>query len=205
MIGEIRAVAHFFWHKVLLTRQFSPNSKHGQSTNVYVDRGRHCKANRVSAHNWNQKVLVLDRVFQGWYRCRGNAASGQSFNRDFFVDNVLSKIIDNRALGRPKLKARGIFLYLDSARPHLCNDEFEELEIRRLLHPPYSLDLASCNFWIFGHLKQCVKGQSFDNPMAFQAEVSEILISIEVGTFVRVFTEWKWLLRQCVEQGGNYL
>jgi hypothetical protein len=49
---------------------------------------------------------------------------GQSFNRDFFVDNVLCKIIDDRALGRPKLKARGAFLYLDHARLHLCNDEF---------------------------------------------------------------------------------
>jgi histone-lysine N-methyltransferase SETMAR len=130
---------------------------------------------------------------------------GQSFNRDFFLDNVLLKIVDDRALRRPRLKARGTFLHLDNARPHLCNDAFEDLGIKRLPHPPYSPDLAPCDFWLFGYLKQCLEGQSFDSPIALQAAVSEILMSIEVGTFVRVFTEWKRRLLQCIEQGGDYL
>jgi hypothetical protein len=46
----------------------------------------------------------------------------RSFNRDFFVDNVLPKISDDKALDRSKFKARGIFLHLDNARPHLWNN-----------------------------------------------------------------------------------
>jgi hypothetical protein len=41
--------------------------------------------------------------------------------------------------------------------------------------------------------------------MALQADVSDVLMSIEVETFVRVFTEWKRRSRQCLEQGGDYL
>jgi hypothetical protein len=118
-------------------------------------------------------------------------APGQGFNRDFFVDNVLPKIIDDRVLGRPKLKALRTFPHVDKARPHLCSNKFEELGIRRLLHLPYSPDLAPCNFWLSGFLKQCLERQSSDNSMAMQAEVSEILMLIEVETFMKVFIEWK--------------
>jgi hypothetical protein len=41
--------------------------------------------------------------------------------------------------------------------------------------------------------------------MALQGEMSDILMSIEVRTFMRVFTEWKPLLRQCIEWRGDYL
>jgi hypothetical protein len=129
----------------------------------------------------------------------------QSFNRDFFVNAVLSSMIDDSTLSRPTLKARGMFLNLDNARPHLCNDTFKELWIGRRPHLPSSEDLAPCNFSLFRHHKQCLKGQSFDNPVALQIGGSEILMSIEVGTFVRVFTEWKRCLRQYIEEGGDSL
>jgi hypothetical protein len=77
-------------------------------------------------------------------------------------------------LGPPKLKARGMFLHLDNPRRRLCNDDFEELGIRRLLYSWYSSDLAPCAFWLSGYLNQCLEGQSFDNPMALQAAGSEI-------------------------------
>jgi hypothetical protein len=101
----------------------------------------------------------------------------------------LHKIIDGTALGRPKLKAGGPFLPLDNAFPHLCNAKSEEPGIRKLFHSPYSRDLAPCDLWPFGYLQQCLEGQSFDNLMALQADMPEISLVIEVGTFVRMLTE----------------
>jgi histone-lysine N-methyltransferase SETMAR len=109
------------------------------------------------------------------------------------------------ALGCPNLKARGTFLHLDNARRHLCNNEFEVLGIKRLPHPPYSPVLAPYDFWRFGYLQQYLKEQSFDNRTALQSDMSKLLMSIEGGIFVRVFTEWKRRLQQCVEQGRYYL
>jgi hypothetical protein len=114
-------------------------------------------------------------------------------------------MIDERALGGLKLKAHRTFLHLGNAHPCLYNDEFEELGIRILLHPPSWPNLAPCDLWLFGYLQQCLKGQSFNNHMALQTEMSKFLMSIEVWTFVRVFTEWKRRLRPWVEQGGDYL
>jgi hypothetical protein len=120
-----------------------------------------------------------------------------------FIDNILPKIIGDSALGRPKWKTRGILLGLENTCPRLCKDEFEELGIRRLLYSPNSPGLVPCDFWLFGDPKQCREGQSLDNSMALQAAVSEIVMSIEVATFVKVFAKWKRCLRQCVKEGGD--
>jgi hypothetical protein len=34
--------------------------------------------------------------------------------------------------------------------------------LRRMEHPPYSLDLAPCDFFLFGAIKQVFAGQHFD-------------------------------------------
>jgi hypothetical protein len=81
---------------------------------------------------------------------------------------------------------------------------FEELGVIRLLHPLYIQDLTPCDFWLFACLEHCLEGQSFDDPRALQAEVSEILMSIKVGTFVRVLTEWERRLPECAEQRGDH-
>jgi hypothetical protein len=57
---------------------------------------------------------------------------GQSFDRDFCVDNVLPKIIDDRALGRPKLKACGTFLHLEDRGPHIWDSHLTSQKGRRL-------------------------------------------------------------------------
>jgi histone-lysine N-methyltransferase SETMAR len=129
----------------------------------------------------------------------------QSFNKEFFDSAVLGSIVEHRAQTRPKLKASGTFLHLDNARPHLATEKFEECGITRLPHPPYSPDLAPCDFWLFGHLKESLEGQFFADERALQAAVDEILMAIEPDVFRRVFDEWKRRLQQCIDQEGDYL
>jgi histone-lysine N-methyltransferase SETMAR len=130
---------------------------------------------------------------------------GESFNKAFFTESILPSIVEHRARNRPTKRACGTFLHLDNARPHLAADEFEELGIRRLPHPPYSPDLAPCDFWLFAHLKQCLEGQFFDDDIQLRLAVSAILMAIDIDVFVRVFDEWKRRLQQCIDQGGDYL
>jgi hypothetical protein len=60
----------------------------------------------------------------------------------------------------------------------LIPEKFAELGIRRLPHPRYSPDIAPCDFWLFGYLKNSLKGRFFDDDMALRAAVTEILVSI---------------------------
>jgi hypothetical protein len=38
----------------------------------------------------------------------------------------------------------------------------EENEMARASHPPHSPDLALSDFHLFGYMKHCLRGQSFD-------------------------------------------
>jgi hypothetical protein len=129
----------------------------------------------------------------------------QNFNKDFFSGPVLRHLVECRPQNRPKLKARGTFLHLDNALPHLTCERYDEYGIRRLLHPLYSPDLAPRDFWLFVHLKQTLEGQFFDDEVALQVAVSEILMSIESDVLVRIFAEWKRRSQQSIDQGGDYL
>jgi histone-lysine N-methyltransferase SETMAR len=122
--------------------------------------------------------------------------AGQSLNKDFGAGTVLPSIVDDRALSRSKFQASGTLLHLDNARPYLISDKYAKFGIKRLPHPPYSLDLAPCDFWLLGFLKHCLEGGFFDDDIARERAVSEILMSIEPDMFVRAFAGWKHRLQQ---------
>jgi len=97
------------------------------------------------------------------------------------------------------------FLHIDNARPHLVQSKFDSMGIHRLPHPPYSPDIAPCDFWLFGYLKMKLEGMFFDTPAALLAEVEEILGDISITEWVKVFDEWKDRLKRCIDAEGEYL
>jgi hypothetical protein len=126
-------------------------------------------------------------------------------NRSVLVDNVWPKIIHERALGGSKLKECGPFLHLNNIHPHLCNDELKEIGIRRRPHPRTVL------IWLRTTSGYCVilSNISTDGHSALPRHCKPTcamnLISIEVGTFLRVLTESKQRLRECVKSKRNCL
>jgi hypothetical protein len=54
-------------------------------------------------------------------------------------------------------------------------------------------------------MKQSLEGRFFDDDLALEVAVSEILTSIEPDVFLRVLAEWERRLQQCIDQGGDYL
>jgi hypothetical protein len=54
-------------------------------------------------------------------------------------------------------------------------------------------------------LKQSLEGRFFDDDLALEVAVSEILMEIQPDAFVKVVAEWKRRLQQCIDQGGDYL
>jgi hypothetical protein len=50
--------------------------------------------------------------------------------------------------------------------------------ILKFVHPPYSPDLAPCDFWLFPKLKTALKGHSFSDIADIQGHATTILQSI---------------------------
>jgi hypothetical protein len=71
-------------------------------------------------------------------------------------------------------------------------------------HPPYSLDLAPSDFYLFGYVKRCLAGLSFEDADQRLAAVQGIRESIEKVTLPAVFLDWMDRLKKCVATNGKY-
>jgi histone-lysine N-methyltransferase SETMAR len=67
-----------------------------------------------------------------------------------------------------------------------------------VLHPPYSLDLAPCDFAFFPELKMNLKGQHFETVSDIQRELQAVLDSIKENDFHGALEAWKKLWDRCI-------
>jgi hypothetical protein len=72
-------------------------------------------------------------------------------------------------------------------------------------HPPYSPDLAPCDFWLFPGLKRQLRGQSFRSIEELDSVVMGYFDSIPKEKWLKCFRMWKEMLNKCIELGGEYI
>jgi histone-lysine N-methyltransferase SETMAR len=63
-------------------------------------------------------------------------------------------------------KINEILLHHDNARPHVTNIIMNFLNAcgtKTVPHPPYSLNLATCDFWLFSEIKYPLRGRKFNS------------------------------------------
>jgi hypothetical protein len=82
---------------------------------------------------------------------------GERYDSRFFTETVLPGIEKSLSVAHPRIRAKGFHLHIDDAK--LDNSESllsktDDMEFIRVLHPPYSPDLAQCDFCLFGYLKE---------------------------------------------------
>lgn len=74
---------------------------------------------------------------------------------------------------RKGILPKTVLLHHNNTCPHevaATVEAMKQLWFVRLLHPPYSLDLASCDYDIFGSFKEAVQG----HRSTFDDEVKEV-------------------------------
>jgi hypothetical protein len=62
--------------------------------------------------------------------------------------------------------------------------------ITKMDHPPYSRDLAPCDFWLFTQLKYALKGQRFADIPDIQHNLTTLLQGIPENNFQDCFQQW---------------
>jgi hypothetical protein len=65
-------------------------------------------------------------------------------------------------------------------------------------NPPYSADLAPCDFFLFPKIKLQLKGRRFDTIEEIQAE------SLTEKYLQEAFQRWRRRWDWCLHAGGNY-
>jgi hypothetical protein len=71
-------------------------------------------------------------------------------------------------------------------------------------HPPYSPDLAPCDFSLFPKMKLKLKGHRFDTIVELQAESQRVLDTLTEKDFQEAFQKWRRRWDRCLHAVGNY-
>ena len=98
-------------------------------------------------------------------------------------------------------------LHLDNAPAHsaLSIRQFlAERNVPILEHPPYSPDLAPCDFFLFPRLKGVIKGIRFPDMEAIKMAMTTELRRIPEEAFQGCIKAWKKRMDKCVRVEENY-
>ena len=80
----------------------------------------------------------------------------------------------------------------------------EEQGITLLPHPPYSPDLAPCDFWLFPKIKGAIAGKLFHRIQDLAKAVNSELRRILASEYHDCFMKWRRRMERCIEAGGEY-
>ena len=75
----------------------------------------------------------------------------------------------------------------------------------QLQQPPYSPDLAPCDFFLFPKLKKVLKGHRFEVTEDIKRNSTKTLLDIPKEEFAKCFQQWQKCWAKCVGVEGNYV
>jgi len=133
--------------------------------------------------------------------------NGRTVNQAFYL-KVLKRLRDAVRRKRPELWQSGEWwLHHDNAPAHKALSVKQFLTkngMTQLIHPPYSPDLAPCDFFLFPRMKKVLKGKRFADVEEVKTKTTEALKGITLQEFQDCFEKWKTRLDRCIASNGQY-
>jgi len=78
-------------------------------------------------------------------------------------------------------------------------------KVKTVPHPPYSPDLAMCDFWLFSGLKHHLRGKFFETEEELDWEVTGYFSSKPENAWKEPFKMGRARMEPCIEAGGQYI
>jgi histone-lysine N-methyltransferase SETMAR len=140
-----------------------------------------------------QKVMILVFFdYQGIIYIH-EVPEKQTITGKYYGEVIEKKLLPKLRKKRPNLIANGWLLHQDNASAHTSNfvkELFKRLDIETLPHPPYSPDLAKCDFWLFPNLKNHIRGTKFDSRKELMDAVIGYCNMVSRNGLEFVFRKW---------------
>lgn len=126
---------------------------------------------------------------------------------NYYATVLRSELLPAIKRKRPQLVRSGILLHHDNAPSHSSRvvvDTIAELNVEQLSHPPYSPDLAICDFWLFPNLKNRLRGQKYESREELRSAVNRNLREMSRDGLQHVFQAWMDRWNKCISCKGRY-
>ena len=95
----------------------------------------------------------------------------------------------------------------DNAPVHnsiLVIDYLTQMGIKTVPHPPYSPDLAPCDFWLFPKLKENLRGNRYSTIENMKEAVTRVLNTLTQEDFQGAFQKLLERYNKCIDVRGEY-
>jgi histone-lysine N-methyltransferase SETMAR len=115
---------------------------------------------------------------------------GQTVNGAYYANVLKTHLRGAMRKKRPDLIKKQWFLLQDNARPHIAAvalAALTEIGGTALQHPPYSPDLAPCDFWAFPTLKAQLRGKRFSSDDEVKNATAAALKGMSQNNLFHVF------------------
>ena len=130
--------------------------------------------------------------------------TGQTVNKEYYVE-VLRKFRKRFLEKRPALFKLGQWhFYQDNASVHnsiLVTDYLTKMGIKTVPHPPYSPDLAPCDFSLFLKLRGC----RYETIEVMKEAVTKVIDTLIQEDFHGAFQKLLERYNKCIAAIGDYL
>ena len=133
--------------------------------------------------------------------------NNNKINSEIFSNDILDDMIEELYKTRPSKFIRDFILHFDNASTHTSKktkEKIKTMKLRILEHPSYSPDLAPCDFFLFGYLKETLRGIEINDEKECYEIVVEKLNQISKEVYKKVFLEWIKRLKWVISNNGDY-
>lgn len=126
---------------------------------------------------------------------------------DWYVNHCLPKVLEAVPQQRPRTRHRGLLLHHDNAPAHKAKrtqDFLDQERVQQVGHPPYSPDLAPCDFFVFPITKKQMRGVRFESPEAAVQAYIQHVEDIPALEWSHCFDKWFQRMKTCIDSAGKY-
>jgi len=159
----------------------------------------------VRPSNFDAKILFCIFFRSSGYVLSHAVEKGKKIDNKYYTQNCLGPAFEALKKQRPASGTQRIALLHDNARPHVhanVHNFLMEHDITLVKHPPYSPDLAPCDFWLFDYIKRNLEDQTSRDSLI--RAVTKILEKIPRKEYKKTFEKWIERMKLCVKNDGHY-
>jgi histone-lysine N-methyltransferase SETMAR len=134
-------------------------------------------------------------------------AKGQTITAKYYSEVILKHLREKLKQMRPRLAQKNVLFLHDNAPSHTAAATVEVINSYKwqlLSHPPFSQDLAPCDFYLFPELKNLLAGKKYKTRAALISAVTHYLKHRSTLWFTAGIQKLPRRWQKCVDVGKEY-
>lgn len=151
---------------------------------------------RMATVFWDREGIILLK----WL------PQGRTINANYHIETLteLREAIKEKRRGK---LTRGILLLQDNASAHTAQTAqaaIRDMGFQQLEHPPYSPDLAPCDYYLFSEMKRGLRGKRYDDLQGLASALSQWEKQTSEEWFAAGIEKLPERCEKCIRARGEY-